>query len=249
VSISATPPFAPPPCRRHAKPAKSSTAQGPRQDRRRTRRKTQDAPTTHDRHTTSPHLPADRVKMARQSPRTLEPWNPGALGSGLCPPVRVLPRHCAARVPSRHLRPRCPSVQHICCGHSATRPSPSPCLTAPLLRFVLSLVHRLTLLPALLNQRSRSPPAPRSPQAASLKCGVVSGGNPVVCVLGPDHRQSALGDGARPISPTQVPGRPPRRPADRQTTDLPTHDPGDTPATLIRPSAAAAPRLGFRPIW
>lgn len=109
-------------------------------------------------------------------PWTLEQWCPSlelwALPTGSSP-TRALG---CRRPPSAPSAPGVPfsaaRLLHLFCNSVFVFTIHPPCLAAPLLRFILSLVHRLTLLPALLNQRSRSPPALGSPQAQSqVRCG------------------------------------------------------------------------------
>lgn len=168
----------------------------------------------------------------------------------LCPPVRVLPGHCATGVPPPSAL-SAPGVHTLQCSMPAAfcnsafavtiRP---PCLAAPLLRFILSLVHRLTLLPALLNQRSRSPPALGSPQAQSqVRCGARNE---------PTLWCASWGLTADKVLSATVPGqsaRPDDLPYDRQT-DKHRSCQLTTRETRPRPSSAssAAPWLGFRPV-
>lgn len=209
-------------------------AQGPRQDAR------------HDRHTTSPHLPADRVKMA-------EPWNPGhepqALGSVALPagssPTRALryrrpPPICAicARRPYH-------SVQHACCilqlclcrHHPSTLPGRS---TSPL-HLVSCASADSSACPAQpavkISARSRFP-ASSVPSAAwcpepTLWC-------------------ASWGLTADKVLSATVPGqsaRPDDLPYDQQT-DKHRSCQLTTRETRPRPSSAssAAPWLGFRPV-
>lgn len=222
MSISATPPFVPPPCRRNANLQNQHKAQD----------KTQDAPTTHDRHTTSPHLPC---RPSQDGPA--EPWNPGALGSEISAhrfesyPGTALPASLICAIRARRTlqcSTSAASILQLCLRrhHPPTLPGRS---TSPL-HLVSCASADSSACPAQpavkISARSRFP-------ASSVPSAVWCPERTLWCAywgLTTDKVLSATAPGQSTTS---------QRPADRQTPELPTHDPGDTSATLIRPLCCA----------